>query len=254
MMNPPLHQHRSHDYRYLIRCWQALVKEAGLKMSVLLRVADQPVYVVTSPDRRNDDRPVIYISAGVHGDEAAAPWGLLEWARANVPLLKQQRVLLFPALNPHGLILNTRADYRGMDINRSFHLEDDPLISAWLATVKTRRFAICICLHEDYDGQGCYVYELSSKLPSMGAALLADCASIIPPDTRAKIEGRAARHGVIARRVPPELPGQPEAIVLHYLGAPISFTFESPSEYSLADRVAVQQRFVESAIHHVLGL
>jgi hypothetical protein len=130
---------------------------------------------------------------------------------------------------------------------------NDPLIVAWREVVGDRRLALGLCLHEDYDGQGCYLYELTQRKGSIGAAILRDTARILPTDPRPRIDGRHAKDGLIIRRVMPNLPGHPEAIVLHYLGAPIALTFESPSEFCLLDRIAVQRRFIESALDHGCG-
>jgi hypothetical protein len=253
MPAPPL-QHRCHDYKHLVQQWKALAKRAGLRMKAFAKAGDWPVYAVETPVS-NTDAPMAwrYLSAGVHGDEAAAPWGLLQWAEANVRRLRYEPFLIFPALNPIGLMLNTRTDDRGVDINRAFNSPDDPLISGWRTVVGSRHLAIGLCLHEDYDGQGCYLYELTRLPTSIGPAILRDTSTVIPTDPRASIDGRRAKNGVLARRVPPVLPGHPEAIVLHYLGAPIALTFESPSEFCLTDRISVQHRFIDSALAHGIG-
>jgi protein MpaA len=250
MPAPPL-QHRCHDYKYLARRWKALAKRAGLRLQPFAKAGDWPVYYIETPlSKEADTTAWRYISAGVHGDEAAAPWGLLQWAEANVAQLREEPFLIFPALNPIGIMLNTRADDRGVDINRAFNHPDDPLISAWRKVVGNRPLALGLCLHEDYDGEGCYLYELTRRRGSIGTDILRDTSAIIPTDPRRNIDGRHARDGLIVRRVPPNLPGHPEAIVLHYLGAPLALTFESPSEFSLTDRIAVQHRFIESALEH----
>lgn len=243
--------HSSHDYRILVQQWKAFAKEAGLRMKEFARVGEWPVFSVESPFPKGANDPAWhYISAGVHGDESAPPWGLLAWAQKNVALLRKKPFLLFPTLNPHGLVLNTRMDHRGVDINRSFNSMDDPLIAGWHTVVGKRRLSLSLCLHEDYDGQGCYLYELTNRGDSIGATILRETSRILPIDTRKRIDGRAARNGVITRRIPPDMPGYPEAIMLHYLGAPIALTFESPSEFCLDDRIAVQCQFIESALKH----
>lgn len=252
----PVHpvQHRSHDYRLLIKRWQALAKNAGLAMRAFARAGEHSVYAITNRSLEAAKGGGIYLSAGVHGDEPAPPWGLLEWAEENVRELQSRPFLIFPTLNPAGLTLNTRADHRGVDINRMFHDDREPLIAAWRGVIGERRFSLALCLHEDYDGQGCYVYELTHRKGSVGGRILEDTAGIIPTDPRRRIDGRAAVDGLIIRRVPPDLPGYPEAIMLHYLGVPITLTFESPSEFCLTDRVAVQKRFIASSLKHVPGL
>ena len=250
-MPAPLLQHRCHDYKYLVQRWKALAKRAGLRLHPFAKAGDWPVYYVETPVSHRKERPLWrYISAGVHGDEAAAPWGLLQWAEANVAQLREQPFLIFPALTPIGLMLNTRADDRGVDINRAFNHPDDPLITGWRKVVGNRQLIIGLCLHEDYDGEGCYLYELTRHKASVGPDILRDTSAIIPIDSRSNIDGRHARNGLIVRRIAPKLPGHPEAIVLHYLGAPLALTFESPSEFSLSDRIAVQRRFIESALDH----
>lgn len=248
--------HRCHDYKLLVKQWKALAKRTGLRMREFARAGEWPIFYVETPGLRDDNETLAwrYVSAGLHGDEPAPPWGLLEWAERNASQLTQQPFLIFPALNPIGLILNTRLNERGVDINRAFNHPDDPLIVAWRQVVGRRRLAIGLCLHEDYDGQGCYLYELTTLPGSVGHAILRDTLRILPTDPRRLIDGRIAKHGVITRRVPPDLPGHPEAIVLHYLGAPIALTFESPSEFCLTDRIAVQRRFIESALAHGCGV
>lgn len=248
-------QHRCHDYKLLVQRWKALAKAAGLRMKEFAKAGELPVFVIETPMPKGvEELEWLYLSSGVHGDEAAAPWGLLEWAEQNLRLLQAHPFLIFPALNPNGLVLNTRADHRGVDINRAFNSASDPLIVAWRDVLGARRLSLSLCLHEDYDGQGCYVYELTHRRGSIGDLILKDTSRIIPTETRRKIDGRAAKDGLIIRRVPPDLPGYPEAIMLHYLGAPITLTFESPSEFCLTDRVAVQRCFIESALEHGCGV
>ena len=248
-------QHRCHDYKLLVQQWRALAKRAGLRMKEFAKAGPWPVFYLESRVKKGtEDLAWHYISAGVHGDEAAPPWGLLEWAEDNISLLQSHPFILFPVLNPVGLMLNTRTDQRGVDLNRAFNSTEDPLIAAWNQVVGQRRFAIAVCLHEDYDGQGCYVYELTRRRESIGTKILKDTSRIVATDERKRIDGRGAKKGLIIRRIPPDMPGLPEAIVLHNLGSPVTLTFESPSEFCLTDRTAVQKRFIGSSLKHGAGL
>ena len=78
--------HRAHDSVLLARRWAALAKRSGLKWRRFATAGEFPVHAAESPGRPGDGRATIYLSAGVHGDEAAAPWGLLEWAEEHVAL------------------------------------------------------------------------------------------------------------------------------------------------------------------------
>ena len=249
--------HRAHDYALLAQRWAALAKRTGLRWRRFATAGKWPLFFAESRAARNDARPTIYLSSGVHGDEAAAPWGLLAWAEDNAARLKTHRFLIFPCLNPHGITMNTRVDQRGVDINRTFHLGDDPLITAWRAVVRGRPPALALCLHEDYDAQGCYVYELRNAPGKVGPTALRACASIIPRDRRKMIDGRNVRQGHFLRRgkfTPKGAAGLPEAVALHHLGSRVTLNFESPSEYSLLDRIAVQQQFIATVLRRELGI
>jgi hypothetical protein len=146
---------------------------------------------------------------------------------------------------------NTRHDHRGLDINRRFDLAQDPITAPWRKLVSERKLRIGLCLHEDYDSQGCYVYELCPSRQSLSSKVMSECTQRIAVDPRRIIEGSLAQAGVIRRsKLPPNFPGMPEAFVLWQLGCPITLTFETPSEFSLDDRVAAQAAFVAAALKH----
>jgi murein peptide amidase A len=247
-----LPRHRSHDYTHLIRRWKAVASKSGMRMRAFTRAGEWPVFII-EPRRKLNGTPLFYLSSGVHGDEPGSACGLLDWSEENVTLLRERAFLIFPILNPHGLVMNTRVDHRGLDINRRFHLTDDPLCGAWQKEMAGRKLCAALCLHEDYDAEGAYIYELSQRDDTLGPTLLAACAEVMPTDLRRDIDGRGAKAGVIRRkRLPTDLPGLPEAIVLHQMGCPVTLTFETPSEYSLDDRVRAQALFIAASVKELL--
>jgi hypothetical protein len=244
-----LPNHHCHDYAALAARWRELARRTGMKLNELCRVEGQKVLWLESVRARRGE-PLVYLSAGVHGDEPGATSGLLKWAETNEEVLRTGAFLIFPCLNPVGLILNTRVDGRGLDLNRRFHLEADPVCGAWLKVMRGRCMKLGLCLHEDYDAHGLYVYELSRLPKGWSGALLQEAATPrLPVDARRRIEGRVAVEGVIQRRRSPKgLPGLPEAVVLYELGCEVSLTFETPSEFGLDDRVQAQVAFLEAAV------
>lgn len=241
--------HRCHDYPELIRQWREVGRAAGLAMRGLCRVDGLPVHWLESKAARRGE-PLVYLSAGVHGDEPGATSGLLTWAQQNTGLLARDSFLIFPCLNPHGLLHNTRADHRGLDLNRRFHLDNDPVCGPWRRVLTGRAMRLAICLHEDYDACGAYVYELSRKPRGWSREPLQFSASArLPVDSRTRIDGRAAHDGVIQRKKSPRgLPGLPEAVAIYELGCPVSLTFETPSEFALDDRAQAHVRFLQAAL------
>lgn len=246
-----LTNHRCHDYQHLAERWRRVAKQAGIEAKAFAKAGSIPLLMLETKAAAKGE-PLIYLSSGVHGDEAGSAVGLLAWAEANAMLLKERAVLIFPCMNPHGLMLNTRVDHRGLDLNRCFHLTDDEVAGPWQREVVGRKMIMGLCLHEDYDAEGAYMYELSRERETVGGEILKEVSRILPPDGRRKIDGRTAVKGVIRPRViPKDLPGMPEAIELHQRGCPITLTFETPSEAALDVRVAAQQAFITAAIKRI---
>ena len=238
---------RPHDYGLLVRRWKAAVSGAGLRMHQIAKQAGFAVYGIQS--RVQDSRqPALYLSAGCHGDEPAGALGLLEWVEANGKRIAKQNVVILPCLNPWGFSNNVRTDAEGHDLNRQFHSSTHPIIQGWRSFVKDRELKLVVTLHEDYDANGIYAYELNSRSGhSYAEPLLSRCERRIPREWRKTIEGRRAKRAIVRRTrgVPVVEEGMPEAVILFASENCATLTFETPSEFSLFDRVWAHREFVE---------
>ena len=239
-----LQAQRSHDVPYLLRRWRAVARAAKLRLTTIHETGGHPVYFLTT--RHISARP-LYFSTGVHGDEAASVLGLLEWAERNIEELRGGDAILIPLFNPAGLALNLRTDGAGEDLNRCFDHLDNPHIAGWRSAMAGYVPRLAVCLHEDYDAQGLYAYELNfhSRLrPAQHC--LASAHHILPRDPRHYIEGRPARAGVIRPRKIPMTFDLPEAVALYEAGTACTITFETPSEFSLAQRTRAHVHLLQS--------
>lgn len=244
-----LRHDRAHDYRFLMRRWRAAASSAELRLEKYSEAGGWDLYCLASR-RKKPETPSIYLSAGIHGDEAATTEGLIEWAQANADMLRALNLLIFPCLNPWGLVNNSRRDPDGRDLNRSFHTSAVPQIAAQMQWITGCAFDLALNLHEDYDALGLYIYELQRLRPYWGESLLQAAAEHIPPDPRRKIEGRVARAGIVRRSITPDLmPEWPEAFVLYFQKAARIFTVETPSEFHLDDRVDAQFKIICQAVN-----
>jgi hypothetical protein len=242
--------HRAHDYQDLIRRWRRVARQAGLRLIPFAQAGDFKLYYIRTPVLPAESG--VYISAGIHGDEPATTNGLITWAECHTDKLRELPLLLFPCLNPWGLRLNIRLDQTGVDLNRAFDRDDTPVITAVRSLMQGQRFTVSLHLHEDYDAQGIYLYEIEGELPYWGATLLNAARNIIPVDPRTRIDTGRARTGVIRRRLNARhyalLGGLPEAVYLHRHHTRHAITFETPSEYGLDQRVAAQVAVIDAAI------
>jgi murein peptide amidase A len=161
---------------------------------------------------------------------------------------------LCPCLNPAGFHLNSRENAEGMDLNRQYlktkaretlaHIE-------WLHGQPN--FDLCLCLHEDWESHGFYLYELNPDgRPSLAESMVASVAEVCPIDRSEVIEGRPAREGIIRPTADPRTrPDWPEAFFLLSHKARLSYTLEAPSDFPLPTRVTALAAAVRAALRTI---
>jgi hypothetical protein len=239
---------RAHDYIHLVRRWRAVAKQAGLKLTPFAAAGDFDVFVLRTPCTGRG----VYISAGIHGDEAGATEGLIAWAEKHIAELPRLSFTIFPCLNPWGLSLNLRTNEVGIDLNRCFSRDDVPVISALRQEIANERYTLSVNLHEDYDGQGIYLYEVQREEPGWGRPMLTAASRFISIDPRTRIDISIANNGLIRRRFDKlrhiKLGGLPEAVFLHREYAQRAITFETPSEFALEKRIAAHVALIEAGV------
>lgn len=240
--------HCCHDYRRLSTRWRALAKSARLSLEIIATTGGVPTFALKSPALLSSAG--IYLSAGIHGDEPAACAGLLEWAEAHHRKLCELPVLILPCLNPWGLTHNQRSDSQGDDLNRMFHRKTTPAIAGVLKTTAPHHFRTALMLHEDYDGEGTYLYEHATAV-AFAEPLLHAADAVIARDPRTRIDGRPAQNGILRPKITPALLkkiGHPEAVWMYQRGCQNSITFETPSEFALERRIAAHVAVIEKLI------
>jgi len=218
--------------------FSAAAKRRGFGSQVLMDTEDGPLIAWERPG----DGPLVYVSAGIHGDEPAGPLALLEMMEAG-SFTERYHWLICPALNPGGLAMGRRENREGVDLNRDYLVQRTPEVSAhaeWLA--RGRVPDVFVSLHEDWECGGFYFYEINLRedQPERAGELLAAVSGYFAAEAGPEIDGHEARApGWIYHCAEADLPNEwPEAIFLAKQGCPLSFTFETPSQADLAKRVA----------------
>lgn len=203
--------------------------------------------------RAQHPAPCIYISAGIHGDEPAGPLAVRQLLQQNSwpPGLN---IWLCPCLNPTGFALNRRENREGQDLNRQYRTPEAAETLTHIAWLKRQpAFDLCLCLHEDWEAHGFYLYEQNpDHQPSLAEAMVDRIAQVCPIDRSEVIEGRPARSGVIRPSIDPRTrPQWPEAFFLIMHKTRLSYTLEAPSDFPLAARVAALVAGVHTALRIV---
>ncbi len=198
--------------------------------------------------------PLVYLSSGIHGDEPAGPLAMRQLLRDNA-WPAGIRLRLFPCLNVAGFVLNRRENPEGCDLNRDYLNPSAPETRAhseWL--LRQPPFNVCLCLHEDWESEGFYVYELNpDHQHSLAEAIIAAVSRVCPIDTSELIEGRPAQGGIIRPSIDPRSrPQWPEAFYLLTHKTRLSYTLEAPSDYPLQCRADALATGAQAALQEFI--
>jgi predicted deacylase len=221
---------------------------AGFKKEVFGSAGGCPLLALSK--RSAGPKPRIYLSAGIHGDEPAAPLALLSMIESGD--FDQRAVwILCPILNPVGLAAGARENAAGIDLNRDYRSPESPETKAHIAWLQSQpNFDLAICVHEDWESTGFYLYELNpDKRPSLAENMIKAASKACPIDMSTLIEGREAKGGIIRPLLNPEERDKwPEAIYLQVHHTRLSYTIESPSALPLETRVSALRTALRTAI------
>jgi hypothetical protein len=239
---PPL------DPTELVARLEAAAAKAGFKCEAFGNAGSYPLIALTR--RTAGPRPRIYLSAGIHGDEPAPPLALLALLEGG-EFDGRATWFICPLLNPEGIARGTRENASGLDLNRDYrHLESPEVRShvRWLE--RQPNFDMAVCVHEDWESTGFYLYELNpAKRPSLAEPMVTAVSRFFPIDRSPLIEGREAKGGIIRPTADPlEREKWPEAIYLQAHHTGLSYTIESPSALDLDKRIAALRAALRTAI------
>jgi hypothetical protein len=240
--------------RTLAERFSTAARAGGFHVGRFGSVRGYPLLALTKP-APIEGRPSVYLSAGIHGDEPAAPLALLRLLEAGT-LDARASWYLCPLLNPTGLAAGTRDNAEGVDLNRDYRHSATIEVAAHIAWLRQQpAFVLSLCLHEDWEAKGFYLYELNPEnRPSLAGPMIAAAAEICPIDPSDVIDGRPAAGGII--RPPGDPAGRerwPEAIYLRAHHTTLSYTLESASSLPLEKRVAALSRAAEAGLRQALG-
>jgi hypothetical protein len=232
--------------------------------------ASWPILCVRSA-RWDATRPTVLISGGVHGDEPAGVHAALAFlADGQREFNDVLQFVVFPCVNPSGFDADTLETQSGANLNRLFGTGSaQPEVRAiedWLR-VHGRHFRMTFDLHEvppDYVGEGfvekdnpraAYLYEtVSDGSERIGRLMIDALPAGRPVCDWPTIYNDINQAGVVSY---PE--GCRNAIYekgtafdafLNGRYAGHAFTLETPTGWSLSDRVDTQLTFLKAALRH----
>ncbi|MFH1064150.1 MAG: M14 family metallocarboxypeptidase [Candidatus Woesearchaeota archaeon] len=234
--------------------------DSRLKASILGYVGSKSsIYPIYNVNTGSDiGAPKILLSAGVHGDEPAGVYALLDFLEG--PILKYASAydfLVLPCLNPWGFEHDDRRNMYGVDINRSF-VKNTSAIAILLKEYISRgkEYLFAMNLHEDDtyvevggfpkedNPRGFYVYEESLGGLTIGRSMIMDLQKNgIEICRNASIYGDMNKEGVIFSK---SNSGEFEQFLERYTKKVL--VPETPTCWSLEKRIAAQKIALHSAL------
>ncbi len=202
--------------------------KAGFRREVFGEAGGCPLFALTR--RTAGIKPRIYLSAGIHGDEPAPVLVLLSLIESG-EFDSRAVWFLCPMLNPVGISRGIRENAAGTDLNRDYRHLESPEIQAHARWLRSQpNFDLAICVHEDWESTGFYLYELNpDNRPSLAVPMIDAAKKVCPIDMSPMIEGREAKGGIIRPSGDPlEREKWPESIYLQAHHTRLSYTIESP--------------------------
>lgn len=236
-----------------------------------------PIYAVLTRNHPGD-LPRIILSAGIHGEESAGVYALLEFMNLDLArYLEHFSFLILPCLNPYGFIRGVRYGSHAADLNRSF---DNGAEVPEIAAVKdllhqfSGPYRLAIDLHEtdtymprgkafsvEDIPAGFYMYETTpSGWPVLGPAILKALHTAGYPITkRQSVYDAECRNGLIASispnapddLAPPEFNGTLDWYMLKKNYTRHSLTTETPTAWPLRRRIDAHKKALIHALDHL---
>jgi protein MpaA len=249
-------------YDEVSAAWRSIRRQTGLRLREVACVgAPRTLLLAEWGDPR---RPVVCISAGMHGDEPAGVWALFSLVRDGL-LDPRFSYRLWPCYNPTGFEAGTRVNAEGADVNRSFGRGGrTPEAKAILTANRDRTFALAIDLHEDHEAEGFYLYECGDsawRSRYAGPITAAVAAAGFPlqefrPGFDVGPPGSEAAQTQVPGAIVVDGPREasffgrdlPLGLILVKRAAPCAVTFETPRPRSRDERVAMHRVAVVEAL------
>jgi protein MpaA len=160
---------------------------------------------------------------------------------------------LCPFLNPTGYVRGTRENEAGIDLNRDYREPQSVEITAHVRWLRHQpRFDLTLCLHEDWETRGFYLYELNPDgRPTLADAMIDAARQHGPIENAALIDGRESYSpGIIRPDLDPISREQwPEAIYLYQHHCRLGYTLETASITPMTQRILTQHAAAAAALN-----
>ena len=223
--------------------------------------------------------PLIYVSAGIHGDEPAGVECavrlielLADHDKNNLFPFNEYNWLISPCDNPHGYERDIRENAAGLDLNRMFETPTQCPETAFIAESlqhkqyehTEKRYSpntigekvvieLALDLHEDSDSDGFYLWERrTSECLPIGCVVVKNVEELCPINRKLLIEKHRNENGVITLLDKVTTKGWTRG---RYLAEQVNtrcLILETPTQLDWETRVATHMKAIRAAVKSTL--
>jgi len=215
-----------------------------------------PIYFVKTTN--NSNTPKVLLSAGIHGDERAGIYSILDFLDGPIlRYIEHYTFFVLPCLNPWGFENNKRENKSGIDVNRSFGTSQSIVAAVLKKYIPSEaRYIFALNLHEDNtdleverfqresNPRGFYIYESFQDGRVIGKSIIKSLGQQgIEICKEREVYGDINRDGVIFQR---STEGEFEEFLERHTQNII--VTETPTCWSLEKRIRVQTLAIFAAL------
>lgn len=193
--------------------------------------------------------PTVAILAGLHGDEPAGPYGILEFMKHYEP--KLCNLFLMPLMNPHGFNREIRRDANQSDLNRQWDESSRSLVRKLKKIFKNAHFDVVMSLHEDDGANGFYIYGGRHFEKNNLKKIAGFLKKHVNPIEDGEIYGDPVYNGVVEDNNE-DKPKHFKSLEFFFdkIGVP-NLTVELPGKVKLDERIKIYSKFLTKMLSNI---
>jgi hypothetical protein len=235
------------SYNLFLKELKSICNKKGLKLQLIGFAGNDknfPIYRVVIMGVASKNKTILF-SAGVHGDEPAGPWAVLEFLK-NFSLKEYRgpRIIIIPVMNPFGFENNKRRNSVRIDVNRHFCdsrlTGDNRLI---YESINGEGVFFFHSMHEDPDVKKFYAYGYERKIEKIYRDVVKVGGYFFRINKNKKIYGDVSENGLILNDKGGTLENR-----LFYDGVPFVLCTETPGKEPLEKRIMANVKIMKKVI------
>ncbi len=234
----------SYYYHYLKKL-ESVCNKKKIDLMKIGEIRNFPVYKITINPLSSR---TICFSAGIHGDEIAGSWAIIEFIKKYLPAqFLKIKIIIFPVASPTAFDKKKRYHYAGKDLNRLFCRKkltgENRILFSSLNEEKVFFFH---SLHEDVDENSFYLYNFEKEEEHFYRDILKLAKNYFSINTASKIDNNPAVDGLVINHQDGSFEDR-----MFRDGTPYSMCTETPGKQPLKKRIALDVDIMNKVIDFV---